>query len=433
MANNKHIEWLYRELPDWVKAGLITEEQKERLQEYYGPVEKASTPGWATAIVAILGVLLIGGGIILIFAYNWDDLSRAWRTVLSFAPLVLAQLIYGYAFFRRQDSPAWKEGASTFLFLMIGACIALISQTYHIAGTMDEYLLSWALLSIPLMYLMNASLPAVLYLTGIAWWATYRGDSATVAYWGLLAAAMPHLYLQVRPRRSPLRRNVLGWALTITFPIAWFWIIEPEIKAYSYIGTALILGVFHLGGQRLNLSEKSLIRLPFRTVGTVGMFIFSLILSFRFKLEPNSVEMLINGLDYEPWAARINLGILIGLFIGYMYLFLAGFARRGPVFQTAAVFPFVVLLYVLMQAGGAQRPSMVLANLFTFAFGLAYLVSGIRHRHMGRVNVGLLFILILAAVRFFDTDWSYVVKGVAFVLLGIGFLTANWILSRQLK
>lgn len=429
----KYVRWLYEQLPLLKDKGIISAEQAEAIRDYYGPV--GDKPNWATTIIAILGALLIGGGIILIFAYNWDDLSRAWRTVLSFAPLVLGQLLYAYAFFRRSGSPAWVEGASTFLFLMIGACIALISQTYHIAGELDQYLLSWALLSIPLLYLMNASLPALLYLVGIAWWVTLKEglDSASVYYWGLLAAAVPHLIFNLRPERSPLRRNVLGWGLTLTLSVAWWWVIEPEIRAYSLVGTALLLSSFYLLGRHLQPERQTMVRMPFRTVAIAGMYIFLLVLTFRLEFDANTFSMLLNGLDYDPWAARINLVVLVGLSVAYIYLFLTGVTNRGPVEQSAALFPFVIIFYVLIQTAGSLRPAMVLANLGALGFGVAFLVSGFRDHHMGRVNIGLLFILLLAAVRFFDTDWSYVVKGVAFVLLGIVFLGANWVFSKEVK
>ncbi len=429
----KYVRWLYDQLPVLKEKGILTEQQAEAIRTHYGPA--GDKPNWATTIIAILGALLIGGGIILIFAYNWEDLSRGWRTVLSFAPLVLAQLLYGYAFFRRSGSPAWVEGASTFLLLMIGACIALISQTYHIAGDLDQYLLIWALLSIPLLYLMNASLPALLYLVGIAWWVTMKDgtESECVFYWGLLAAAIPHLAYNLRAERSPLRRNVLGWGLILTLSVTWWWVIEPEIRAYSFVGTALLLSSFYLLGRHLHPQRQTLIRMPFRTVTIAGMYIFLLVLTFRLEFDPNTFSTLISGLYYDPWAARINLLVLIGLAIAYIFLFLTGVANRGPVEQSAALFPFIIIFYVLIQTAGSLRPAMVLANLAALGFGLAFLVSGFRDHHMGRVNVGLLFVLLLAAVRFFDTDWSFVVKGIAFVLLGIAFLGANWGLSKEVK
>jgi hypothetical protein len=74
-----------------------------------------------------------------------------------------------------------------------------------------------------------------------------------------------------------------------------------------------------------------------------------------------------------------------------------------------------------------------LANAFLFGYGLFYIKTGIQKHQMTFVNVGMLFISALIIARFFDTDWSFVIKGIAFVLLGIGFLSVNVLLSRKLK
>jgi len=433
MSDKKFIRWLYRELPEWEADGLINNEQARGLRQRYGPVGDQAGANWGVVIIAILGVLLIGGGIILMVAYNWENLSRSWRTALSIAPLLLAQIIYGYVFFRKRLAPAWVEGASTFLFLMLGASLALISQTYHIVGTLDQYLLSWALLGIPLLYLMNAGVPAVLYLIGIAWWAVERGGSSTVWYWGLLAAVLPHLIINLRTDRSPLRRNMLGWALTLTFSLAWWWVIEPELTAFSLVGSALILSLFYLLGKAYNPDPGGVIRAPFRTVAVVGMFVMLLVLSFRLKLPTHTFHDLTYGLNYAPWAARLNLVVLGLLFAAYAYSFLQGFTRRGPIAYAVSLFPFLIIAYLLLYDPEAPRAAMALANLFAFGLGLIYLITGIRRQRLGLVNIGLLFILLLAAVRFFDTDWSYIAKGMAFILLGAGFLTANWVLSRRWK
>ncbi len=62
------------------------------------------------------GALLIGAGIILMLAHNWEDLSRPVRAALSFLPLLLAQGLAGWALVRRPESLAWREGTGALLF-----------------------------------------------------------------------------------------------------------------------------------------------------------------------------------------------------------------------------------------------------------------------------------------------------------------------------
>ncbi|MEW6448983.1 MAG: DUF2157 domain-containing protein, partial [Bacillota bacterium] len=155
--DKKKIKWLYSELPLLIDKQIISEESAQRLRQYYGDVEEGSGRRMAFIVFGILGAALIGAGIILILAHNWDALSRTFRTVLALAPLIIAQSLAGWVIWRRSESASWREGTATFLMFAVGASIALISQTYHISGGGDSFLLTWMLLSVPLVYLMRAN------------------------------------------------------------------------------------------------------------------------------------------------------------------------------------------------------------------------------------------------------------------------------------
>jgi hypothetical protein len=66
------------------------------------------------------------------------------------------------------------------------------------------------------------------------------------------------------------------------------------------------------------------------------------------------------------------------------------------------------------------------------AVGLSAAYAGFRDGSLGTANCGLLLVITLVAARFFDEDWSFVVRGVAFILLGAAFLVTNlWMLKRR--
>jgi len=130
-VNKKAIQWLYGELPSLVSQGVLTPDSGDRLRAHYGPAEPERPARLAVIIFGVLGALLIGAGVILVLAHNWEDLSRPVRAVLSFLPLVLAQGFGVWTVARRPQSLAWREGVGAMLFLMIGASISLVAQTYN--------------------------------------------------------------------------------------------------------------------------------------------------------------------------------------------------------------------------------------------------------------------------------------------------------------
>ncbi|MEL6637854.1 MAG: DUF2157 domain-containing protein [Bacteroidota bacterium] len=432
MSDRKSINWLYRQLPDLIDKGVIDAATAARLRGYFGPEEEKPDYNLAYILAGVLGAVLIGGGIILIFAFNWDQLSRTWRTILSLAPLVVAQLIYSYVFFRKSHSLAWVESSSGFLMLMIAASIALISQTYHIEGTTEGFLFVWMLLSVPLMYLMNSTLAALFYLVGICAWAVNIWGSESVYYWFFLSFSVPHIIYNTRTVGSP-RGNLLGWTFVITLAISWFAVIEVDLPLFSLVGSAFSLSVLYLVGDRWYPSDNTIVSRPFQAFAVVGIFIFCMILGYDWPNESAQVEAWVNGLRYAPWAGKMNFLIWVSIATSWVFLMISGYRKEGRIPPFASLFPLLVFGgFWITRRYGSLVP-IILANLYLFVFGLHYIRRGINRQAMTLVNLGMFFIAALIVARFFDTDWSFVVKGVVFVVLGLCFLGVNLLLSRRLK
>jgi hypothetical protein len=56
---------------------------------------------------------------------------------------------------------------------------------------------------------------------------------------------------------------------------------------------------------------------------------------------------------------------------------------------------------------------------------------GLRENRLGVVNAGMLMLSALIITRFFDSDLSFVVRGLAFIVVGIGFFATNTVLIRR--
>src|SRR5436309_3346590 len=128
---DRRATWLRGELPELVSSGTISAETARALDQHYAAnLGEARKIGFV--IVATLGSALVAAGIILLIAHNWDELSRALRSVIAFLPLIAAQLLSAFVLTRRDQSRAWRESAAIFNVAGIGIAMALISQTYQI-------------------------------------------------------------------------------------------------------------------------------------------------------------------------------------------------------------------------------------------------------------------------------------------------------------
>ena len=113
--NQDNQRWLAKQLPELLAEKVINAETVDRLSKYFALDDvQQSESGLSrmTIILAAIGGLLIGGGIIMLFAHNWDSLSRPIRTFLAIAPLIVSQIFALMALYPKQRGAAWREASA---------------------------------------------------------------------------------------------------------------------------------------------------------------------------------------------------------------------------------------------------------------------------------------------------------------------------------
>jgi uncharacterized membrane protein len=88
-------------LPELVENDIISDEVAQNIKTYYSKNEESGTSRLFT-IFGILGATLIGLGIILIMAHNWDNFSRLTKVFLAFLPMLLGQAGLGYSIIKNK-------------------------------------------------------------------------------------------------------------------------------------------------------------------------------------------------------------------------------------------------------------------------------------------------------------------------------------------
>ena len=429
MNDSKFAQRLVGELPGLVSRGVIDAGGAEALRRHYeGQVRPSRAGAVGLTISAILGGLLVGAGIILLIAHNWDDLSRPMRAVFAMLPLVISVVLSGYVVLRKMGSAAWREGCGVFYFLSVGASIALVSQTYHLYNDLEGFLFVWAVLSLPLMYLLNSG---AVFVGCLACVVAYTVETNGFGRWRygwqiaylrttvwLLVAALPFYVWHVWKRRESLMVAWLSWALAAAVLIMVATIFEYSVNFVSaLLCYGLLFTVYYLasccwfGGLRGW-------RAPFRSIGALGIAAVSVMLTFSEAYWHWSWD--------DGWNRSPNR--MTFLAVAYLaWLLLAVFAvRRKKYFNwAAACFP-VVIAYILP---GGGSPLLMIA--YVLALGVFTLVSGIKRDSLLSMNEGAVLIAALVVCRFFDDDYGFVVRGVAFIVIGCGFLVMNWVVMRK--
>lgn len=418
--------WLLRELPALVRDGVLDAASAERLRVRYAPAVADGGGVWRL-LFAMLGAVLVGLGLILLAAHNWGEWTRGTRLAVSLAPLLVAQLTVFAVLRWPQAGANWREPVGAFAALSFALALAMVGQVFHLPGDLERYLLTCGALALPLVYLLNASLPAV--LAALALLGAVASDGvpsahplAVIAAYALL---LPH-WLQARRADAAGARFVLLTAALVPLLFASVLLSLPNVPRLGLWWLAGFGALLVLADARTASSGPvSLWRRPMTAWGSLAVTVAALFGSFAdiwrgwfWYVTPPQLP--------EAW-------LLLSALLGVVLWLAVRAARLG---QWVAALHALPALAMALLAGFDTRPWALplawLLSAIVLAIGLAMLREGLQIRHWGAATRGLFLVTLLVLLRFLDTDWSFTVRGLVFVLTGVAFIVASLWLRRRM-
>lgn len=421
---------MIKDIPELVKADVISQETADKIRDYYRKQGGQST-NRLFIVFGILGAILIGLGIILIIAHNWDELLRTTKTLLAFLPLLVGQVLCGFVLFKKQDSVAWRESGTAFLFFAVGASISLVSQIYNIPGNLSSFLLTWMLLCLPLIYVMKSSIASLLYIIGITYFAcetsywTYP-SSESYFYWILLLTIIPHYYLLYKKKPESNFMIFHNWLIPLSVIIT-LGTVAKRTDELMFIAYLSLFGLTYLIGDLDFFTKQRPKNSGYKVLGFIGTIVLLLTLSFDwFWEELRGEDFLFSEVITSP---EFFASAIISLFAGGLLVLQLKNKSLNDIKPITPVFILFIITFII----GLSSPlSVMLINILVFAIGILTIKDGAKLDNLGVLNYGLLIITSLVVCRFFDTDLSFVMRGGLFVSVGIGFFATNyWMLKKR--
>lgn len=422
---------ILKEIPELVNAGVISQDTADKIRDYYRKKEGKSQ-NRLIVVFGILGAILVGLGIILIIAHNWDELPRMTKTFLAFLPLIAGQALCGFTLVRKQESIAWRESCSIILFFAVGAAISLVSQIYNIPGNLSSFLLIWMLLCLPLIYLMKSSVTSLLYLIGITCYACETGywshpSDMPYTFWLLLIAALPHYYLLFTKKPESNFMLFHNWLIPLSVTIA-LGTVANQMEELMFIAYFSLFGLFYLLGNPGFFKSQKPGNISYLILGSLGTIILLLMLSFDwFWQNLRGQHFLFSNLIISPE------------FIAVAFLTVCASAlffinRKNRPWRGIKPMETVFVLFIIIFLIGLYSPAAAwIINIIVLVIGILTIIDGARRDQLWLLNYGLLIITALVICRFFDTDLSFVIRGILFVSVGIGFFVTNYKMLERRK
>jgi len=405
----KKEKWLLQEINSWQQLALIDSKTAEILKGRYSQKKSVN---FIIVLFSIIGALLIGTGVILIGARNWEYFPMPLRVGIAFFPLVVSQALAVFTVKAKYESLAWRESVAVLVTASVFAAVALVGQVFHLPGDYGTYVLTCGLLSLPILFILNAASPLIVYYWTILNWAALESSPLNaLILFGLFALGVLFVYL--RKNEESVRAAYMTW-VTVFAGFALVFIMGIMLEC-SLLLAALCYFVLLLSVE--GLPRRLLV--PFMIVGTLGGLVTTAILTYE-------------GM-WDMWLQRGNAASIGGgIMVGAMLVAASFFAIRTLKddrlkFSFLASLLLLCVLRFIWQMTGFIPPFllMLISNLIMLSIGVGFIVQGVKNATLLQTNVGMVVTCTLIVMRFFDSNMDFLWRGIVSLLLGVAFLLVN--------
>ena len=158
-----------KQLMQWVAQGALKPEDLPQALALTQALPSPQQQGrFFSYLLLISGVLLLVSGVIFFFAFNWDVLHRYSKFAVVQGALAMCLL----PLFKYPVSHPVGQLSLGAAALMVGACLALVGQTYQTGADSYQLFLVWAGLLVPWLLLTQQLflMALILVLANLALW-----------------------------------------------------------------------------------------------------------------------------------------------------------------------------------------------------------------------------------------------------------------------
>ncbi len=373
-----------RYLNRWRDAGLIDDATASSIRAYESAEAQPSGRRWQVILALVLGGILLGAGVLLFVAANWDYVSPGWRLTLVLAMLAL---FHGAGIAAKERFSGFATTMHALGTVAAGAAIALVGQIFNMQEHWPAAVMLWALCALAGWWLLGDQFQQTLSLLLVPAWlisewmyraSVYNGSEVYLARMiAVLAAVYLTGFLHSR------RRVVFG----ILFGV-------------SAVVLCVCVGILSDGWSYYGYGQHQwgFLPLPLRTMAFVILMLTACF-----------------GWFVGRWRAVVPAGIVAAM------VFVLPWA------QTVVV------------AGGwdGQIWKHSEANLFAYALvaAAAFFLAwwGAREGSKALVNYGIAAFALTVMWFYFSSVMDKLGRSLGLMMLGVLFLAGGWLLEKMRK
>ena len=389
IAERSFKDLLGREAEKWVAEGLITGVQAAALRARYEESAPAESRSRAASVLAVIGAIAVGFGVIGFIAANWEGISHGLR--LALLTIAISGAYAGAYHFRERTRSHPRIGEALYLLgvLLFGAALFLVGQMYNVEAHDPLALLIWAAAAVSVAIVVRSaplSWAALLIFTG---WIGFEAGTALDDSDDSFSAL-------------PVIAVLYGGALYGLGTAGVTRVREPWFAETGFAPAARRLGL---------------------VLAVLGLFVFTF---------AGATDEL--GGSARELAGAFELGL-----VALAVLALAGVAalamsaRPSARYEAGALAVAVVSVLLAAYAGGNGDLYALLFNLLVAAVALGTIYVGYVSDETWLVNFGVVLVAVDLIARYFDVFWSALPRSLGMIGAGVLILGIAFVLERQRK
>ena len=397
----------------------------------------------ATVIIAVLGSILVAGGIGLIFTALWQEFPIQLKAVFAFVPMLCGQAFAFYVTKKKRSSISFCEGASVLWSAGVIVTLALINSIFSIHIGYANCLILDAVMILPIILMLDAVSPLAFYFYMVLHWtietAGYDGTRESqiisiVAYVVcFIGTAIGLLFVKYRKEKLQEIRYIYSQWICIVATIAFAYLTREFFEFdMMFILLSTTLAIFAL-------DKEDKLHSPFLMIGSIGCLGVSVFSYFVFLEDYKYVYY-----NDEPY-------FLIKYFIGYVLfgtiIAIAIVRNKDVLFKNklklTEILIFLCILLVSLTnfvirliniealSTAAKNISPWIVFFLAFMAGVVFIFHGAKENRLFFTNIGFITDGGLAYYLLVTRDAGLLTNGIALLVLGGILLSINLLISKR--
>jgi hypothetical protein len=275
----------------------------------------------------------------------------------------------------------------------------------------ESYLRLCAFLLLPILYLMHTDAAAALFVGCMVWSGARESSPPLFAILGTLGVT-PYLLMRFRRTDNKLVSAYLSILLGALCLLLVFKLTDDWFEHSTF------QNLFFVAGLALLALDAALTRWKgseaFLPVGLIGTLIV-----IGALLATSTTSLYMPEIDYRDISLY---SMILVVCVAFFYAFVRFFKKPFSPQPRDAVALCAILGFPLF---------WIVSNILLLALGVALILFGAQRTHLSLVNSGMLVLISVILIRFFDSELGLLGRGIVFILVGIGFILTNLVLSRK--